>query len=52
MRLLGGSVAVLWVVWVFRVFIGEVRFSVALVAFSALGAPGMERDAAAGSLVA
>ena len=50
MRLLGGSVAVLWVVWVFDVFIGEVRFSIALVAFSVLGAPGVARGAAAGGL--
>ena len=50
MRLLGGSVAALWVAWVFDVFIGEVRFSIALVAFSVLGAPGVARGAAAGGL--
>ena len=35
---------------VFDVFIGEVRFSIALVAFSVLGAPGVARGAAAGGL--
>ena len=34
-RLLGGSVAVLWVVWVFDVFLDDVHFSLALPPFFA-----------------
>ena len=39
MRLLGGSVAVLWVVWVFDVFLDDVHFSLALPPFLQRGGP-------------
>ena len=39
MRLPGGCIAVVWVVWVFDVFWAEWRFRVGLLACSATGAP-------------
>ena len=52
MRLLGGSVAVLWVVWVFDVFLHEVRFSLALPHLFQRWGPGLTVGPAAADVIA